>query len=282
MLKIGISTCDDKPLTVENLTLMKKSGISAIEISKADYDDFDFIQAKKNCDIAGIEIWSFHLPFFPFEEIDPSSCDEKVQSDTYKLHTDLIKKATDIGIDKFILHASAEPIEDSEREIRLKNAIEYTSKLADFASEYNAFIAVEDLPRSCIGNCSAEINDFLSANDNVKVCFDTNHLLDEGICDFIENVGEKIISVHVSDFDFVNERHWMPGEGDIDWKALFDKLMNKGYNGVWMYELGLEAPKSINRRALTYSDITANAKEIFEGKNPTPIGKRIDNLPFWA
>jgi len=282
MLKIGISTCDNKPLTLENLSLMKKSGISAIEISYSSYDNFDFIEAKKNCDIAGIEIWSFHLPFMPFENIDPSSSDKDVQNSTFKLHANLIKKAAEIGIDKFVIHASAEPIEDNEREIRLGNAIKYISKLADFANELGAIIAVEDLPRTCIGRDSYDILKILSDNDKLRVCFDTNHLLTENIADFIEKVGDKIITVHVSDFDFVNERHWMPGEGDINWQELYAKLMDKGYNGVWMYELGLETPKSIIRRPLKFEDICNNANEIFKGDKPTPLGKRIENLPFWA
>lgn len=282
MLKVGISTCGDKPITIENLSLMKESGISNIEISRYSYDNFDFSKVKNICDKVGVEIWSFHLPFAPFEDINPSSLNADKRENTFKLHTSLIKKAAKIGINKFILHASAEPIDESQREEKLIIAAKYASKLADFAEKFGAVIAVEDLPRTCIGNCSAEIKTILSANSKLRICFDTNHLLSEGICDFIENVGDKIITVHISDFDFVNERHWLPGEGDIDWQSLYNKLMSKGYDGVWMYELGLNPPKSITRRDLNYKDFYKNAKEIFEGKKPTPIGKRIENLGFWA
>lgn len=282
MLKVGLSTCGNKPLDVNNLRLMKSAGIDAIELSKADYNNFNFNEFKKNCDIADIKIWSMHLPYAPFETIDPTSSDATIKTHTFDLFCSLIEKGSLIGINKFVVHPSKEPIKDEERVVRLKNSAEFLSDLADFAEKYSAVICVEDLPRSCIGNCSDELLFILSKNDKLRVCFDTNHLLSEGILDFIEKIGDKIVTVHVSDFDFVNERHWMPGEGDIDWQSLYNKLLSKGYNGVWMYELTLTPPKSITRRDLCFDDIYTNAKEIFDGKKPTPFGKRIENLGFWA
>jgi len=122
----------------------------------------------------------------------------------------------------------------------------------------------------------------LSTNDKLRACFDTNHLLNEKVTDFIKNVGDKIITTHISDYDFVNERHWLPGEGDIDWLELAKALEEINYNGVWLYELGLYPPKSIVRRNLKYEDLYNNAFEILNNKKPTPIGKRIDNLGFWG
>lgn len=282
MLKIGISTCGDLNLNLSELKKVKEAGIDYIEISYEFYDDFDFIKAKEVCDDAGIEIWSFHLPFYPFETVDPAAVNEEVIQNTFELHSKYIKKALEIGIKRFVLHLSAEPIDDTNREERLNNSINYASRLADFADELGAEILIEDLPRTCIGNCSAEILKFLSANDKLKACFDTNHLLSENITDFIRNVGNKIASVHISDYDFVNERHWLPGEGDIDWQELYSELMETGYNGVWMYEISMSESTTINRRKLEYKDFYNNALEIFKGNKPTPIGTRKENLGFWG
>ena len=107
-------------------------------------------------------------------------------------------------------------------------------------------------------------------------------LTEEKTTDFIKNVGNKIISTHISDYDFVNERHWLPGEGDIDWLQLSNALKEINYSGVWLYELGLNPPKTIVRRVLKYEDLYNNAFEILNDKTPTPIGKRIENLGFWG
>ena len=114
---------------------------------------------------------------------------------------------------------------------------------------------MEDLPRTCLGNCSAEILELLTADPSLTVCFDTNHLLGEPIADFVRAVGKKIETLHVSDYDFCNERHWLPYEGKVNWVELVEALEEVGYNGVWMYEIGFKASKNIDRdRDLNFDD----------------------------
>lgn len=284
MHKIGVSV----PSVIIDSNLfssVKDSGLSSIEISSGnykDYETFDYKKAKILADKFNVELWSLHLPFLPFEEIDVSSLNPDIQKFTFDKFLEIIKKATDIGIDKFIVHPSGEPIKDDERQDRLDSAAEFLSELADEAEKYGAIIAIEDLPRTCIGRDSFDINYILERNDKLRVCFDTNHLLAEKITDFIKNVGDKIITTHISDYDFVNERHWLPGEGDIDWTEVYNALKEVGYNGVWLYEIGLKPPKSIIRRDLIYSDFYNNANQIFNNEKPVPIGRRKENLGFWG
>ncbi len=283
MLKIGMSTCAF-PHTEESFKNLSENGISAVEISRPreEYDSFDYKEIKSFADNYGITLWSYHLPFMPFREIDISSCDGELRRNTLAYLADLIEKAADIGIDKFVIHPSGEPIADDIRAERMKYSMESLDFLAEFSAKRGAIICVEDLPRTCLGNCAEDILKLTSANDKLRVCFDTNHLLLDNNLNFIEKVGKKIATVHVSDYDFLNERHWLPGEGDVDWKTLYDALMAKGYNGVWMYELGFTAPPTIARdRDLIYSDYRQNALTIFEGKTPAPIGKRMPDLKGW-
>ena len=56
----------------------------------------------------------------------------------------------------------------------------------------------------------------------------------------------------------------MPFEGRIDWKELTDTLRTVNYNGIWLYELGFDAPDSMPReRNLTCADFALNAEKIF-------------------
>ena len=281
MYKIGVSTVGN-PLNNELFTKAKAAGIEAIELSYDDYSDFDFQNAKQLAAEFGVELWSLHLPFSPFSKIDPSAIEAEKRKYTFDSFLEIIKKTSDIGIDKVIVHASAEPIPDEQRADRLSFAAEFLSYLADASYKYGVTVAVEDLPRTCIGRNSDEINYLLSANDKLRACFDTNHLLGENISDFIKNVGSKIITLHVSDFDFQNERHWLPGEGDINWLELASELKKIEYNGVWLYELRLSGSNTVNRREMSFDDLYKNAIEILSGHKPTPIGKRIENLGFWG
>lgn len=137
-----------------------------------------------------------------------------------------------------------------------------------------AVIAVEDLPRTCLGRNSEEILELISVHPALRVCFDTNHLLEEDIPTFVRNVGKKIITLHVSDYDFINERHWLPGEGDICWPEVLDALCKVDYAGPWLYEVGYKPPQTIERRQLTAVDFAHNANVLFAGDIPAAIGKR--------
>ena len=285
MLEIGLSTCGFA-MNEENFSALFAAGIRFAEISVAfeSYAELDHRGIKRAADVAGVRLWSYHLPFSNASTFDIASTDEMMRRSTVAALSEYIKRGSDIGIDKFVIHPCGEPkSRDAEsREEEILRSMESLNDLAELAATEGAVIAVEDLPRSCLGNHAAELARLISVNDKLRVCFDTNHLLKEDPVDFIERIGHKIITLHVSDFDFINERHWLPGEGKLDWQAIYQKLLEKGYTGPWLYELGQKAPKTIDRRPLTFIDYYRNAMEIFEGKQPTPIGVPKENLGMWG
>lgn len=263
MFETGLSTCG-KPFGETLFADYAAAGIKYMEISysKEKCDVFDFALAKKYAEAYGVELWSFHLPFMPFFEIDISS--SLLAKKTVSYLSEMIKKGSQIGIGKFIIHPSGEPIAPFDRTRRMNTAQESLYRLNETAKEGGAVLCVEDLPRTCLGRDSADILELLSVSSDLRVCFDTNHLLKESIPDFIRAVGDKIVTLHVSDYDFRDEKHWLPGEGDIDWQELIAELKAVGYTGPWLYEFGYKAPASMPRpRALTAADFTANRNRLF-------------------
>ena len=274
MYKIGLSSCGF-PLTEENFKALKESKIDVIEISmRSDlYASIDYKELKSLSQRYEVGLWSYHLPFDPFSEIDISSLDRELRENAIRLYTKMIEEASDIGIDKFIVHPSGEPIAPKERGDRMQYSMQTLDILAEIAHRCGAVIAVEDLPRTCIGNTGDEIATLIGANDKLRVCFDTNHLLGEESTRFMKKLADKIITVHISDYDFVDERHWLPGEGKLDWNTLFETFKEIGYGGVWLYEMGLKCPATIARdRDLTFDDFYDNAIQIFSQKKPKALG----------
>ena len=274
MLRIGVSGgCIQ--LTEDNLSKMSQAGITAVELSSSPIyqAEADYKLLKSTAEKFGVELWSCHLPFYPFEDFDISTLDVEARKRIVNYQGELIKKAADVGIDKFVIHPSGEPIEDSLRSEHLECAMDSLAALAEIAFKAGGRVAVEDLPRSCLGRDINELCKLVSPDERLGVCFDMNHLLYDDNVEFIKTLGEKIITVHVSDYDFVDEKHWLPGEGKNDWNAIYNGLKEVGYNGVWMYELRLESPKTILReRDLTFKDIYDNAQAVFKGEKITPMG----------
>lgn len=276
MYPIGLSSCG-KPVTEELFSHYQKAGLTAIELSLnlEEYDTLPYDRVAAWAKKYEVQLWSLHLPFYPFDVLNISSLNRSLQRATIARLSEIIKRGAAVGIQKFIVHPSGEPIADEEREERLMTAQESLYTLADVAAKGNGILAVENLPRTCLGKNAAEIIRLTEIDPRLGVCFDTNHLLGEEAVSFIHRLGPKIVSTHISDYDFVDERHWLPGEGRLNWTAIVQALSAIDYRGVWMYELGFQAPKTITRsRDLTCEDFVTNANEIFARKKLTVLAVR--------
>lgn len=276
MDKIGVSCCGAQELTREVFDAYAAAGIDCMELSFS-RERYNGLNYKKIAGLArdcGVSLWSFHMPFYPFDEIDISSRDGTVRKNSIELLRGFMEKTSDIGIRTVVIHPSGEPIDDNEREDRLGYAADSLCALAELAHSAGQVIAVEDLPRTCLGRDSAEIKRLLQASGRLSVCFDTNHLLKEPIKDFIDKVGDKIVTIHASDYDFIDERHWLPGEGKIDWPELLNALESAKYRGPFMYELGLCSTKTIERqKKLTYDDFAENFRALKNRQKPKQMGR---------
>lgn len=280
-LRVGKSTCGAE-LNEELFRAYKHAGITYMELDNGRQrnNDVNYGQIYDWAKQYEVKLWSYHLPFEPRANICTSK--RECRTATLELFTDIIKKASDIGIDKFVIHPSSEPIEECERGEQIACAKENLALLVDVANSCGAVLAVENMARTCLGRNSEELLDIVNVHPALRVCFDTNHLIGEDMQSFIRKVGDKIITIHVSDRDSINERHWLPGEGDLDWQVIYTTLKEVGYRGPWLYEIGLLPPQTIERRPLELCDFVNNANEIFAGGIPTPIGKRKENLGMWG
>lgn len=190
---------------------------------------------------AGMEVWSFHIPFgWNYDLSEPDSVKRKKCRENIICY---LEYASHLGkYEKAVLHTGFEPIKPEERQIRLAALKQALKEFGPFVKkEFGVQLVIECLPRTCLGNGSAEILSLIEENPDVDVCFDTNHLLGEDSADFAKNVGKRIATLHVSDYDKINERHWMPGKGVIDFTQLVTNLEKSGYKGPFLFEVN-ESP----------------------------------------
>lgn len=229
---------------------MVKAGISEAELSVR---FTRYGSAEKYLEIAGeyfktlteggLHVSSVHLPFGP--ELDVSS-PEKGDA-AVKDMENILDWATGKKIGIAVIHASFEPIDPLDRPARLARAVESIKTLGACAKAGGITLAVEDLPRTCLGNRAEEILILTGGGRNASICFDVNHLLLESHRDFLIKTAPYIVTTHFSDYDMVDERHWLVGDGCIDWAELIGLLENYGYKGRYVFELDETSSPKLGR-----------------------------------
>lgn len=260
---VGTSTALFKPFDEQGLEAVAEAGLGCMEFVVGRNDPergVRYAPLVERARTLGVDIWSVHLPFGT--NWDVSSLDAEVREYAIAGCVEIMERGVTWGALKAILHPSYEPIPDAERSDRVKLCAESLHTLAEEADRIGIQIAVECLPRTCLGNTGDEILTLLEAHPSLGVCCDVNHLLHETPEEFIAKVGSRIVTLHISDYDAVDERHWLPGEGVIDWAAVVRELVRAGYQGPWMYEVvrskpGDETPLTPERLMTCWQEILA-------------------------
>lgn len=283
MRRVGCSLYGKDRLDEKTAKEIADSGIKVLELdmSAEDYPQADFHKISEIAKKYGLEIASIHLPIAPQHIYDVTHKYATVGAVPFQI--ELIKRACEIlGVKHIVIHSGGEPLKDEEREERVQRAGEKLPLLADAAEKYGADICIEVLPRTCLGRDSDEILAMLAYDDRLRVCLDTNHIFRESEVEFIHKIGKKIATTHISDRDDINERHWWPGEGLLDWVAILDALDEIGYEGDWIYECSLGPKPTILRdRMLTFDELYKNAMEVFARQKPTRYSKPKPGVGMW-
>ena len=225
----------------ELLPRYAKAGIEAVEISlpgaPIEAQRLFACRAYELTQLSGMTLWSVHLPFGRL--LDISALDEGERAGVLAQLKQSIDLARGLGAGVLVIHGSAEPNDDASRPARMAACAESLSALQAYAAPMR--LAVENLPRTCIGRQGWEVRDLNAAC--AGVCFDVNHLLIEDHDAFLDAAADQVITTHLSDYDGVDERHWLPGMGVVPWKKVHDRLLAAGYNGPFLFELGLDQDK---------------------------------------
>ncbi len=269
-LKKATSLCFCGKLDADSLHMLKQAGIEAAELSFGfDYymNRLDFARNWEKCaeiaQQAGVELWSIHLPFS--RTLDISNTKDEFRSITMYTNRTLIEAAGKAGIKVAVLHPSSEPIDDEARPERLRRSRESIIQLREACEAAGMKLAVENLPRTCLCNRASEMIELLRGT-GAGVVFDTNHsLIDENVSFLSQliDAGLEIITLHISDYDFIDERHRLPGDGLNNWTGILAQLERCHYSGPLMYEVPRQ-PKE--REAISVEQLSQNMSDLAAGK----------------
>ncbi len=249
-LGVSLRTLDIEQ-KLDTIALLGGSAVKKAELWEPTFnkDDDHVRKARRAFDLAGVEPRTVHANFSG--ELDLSSPDAAIRSAGIQSFGKALKLAAGMDARMVVVHPSAEPIADAERAARIKHAKHSIGIITAMARDSGRKVAIELLPRTCLGRSVAELFALLEGLDagTVGVCLDTNHLMDKfaALPDIVRNLGPRLLALHCSDYDGIDEKHWAPLRGVIDWAAFLAALKAAGFSGPLNYEVILEGQTPAER-----------------------------------
>ncbi|MCC6445098.1 MAG: sugar phosphate isomerase/epimerase [Armatimonadetes bacterium] len=241
--KLGVSLATvHNEITDELLEAVKASKITTLELFWTLFEgegaESRKAALKAMLSESGIRAMTIHAPFG--SDFDLSSLDTERRRSAVAAVSASIDLAVEMGAPMVVVHASSEPIGPEERPLRMAQAQDSLRELAEKCESADRRIAIELLPRTCLGNNVEELLAFLEdlPPSTAGVCLDTNHQMGhyKSLPEWIRRLGSRLIATHLSDYDGVDEQHWLPGKGVVDWQAVVKAFQDIGYPGPMNYE----------------------------------------------
>lgn len=149
--ELGTSTLLLNGFSQDKLNQTETEGVSYIELDsyvfrdKTDEELEDWIkEIEQKVNEAGLKVWSVHLPFS--DQLDISTLNEEDRKTTVEKHKKIMAMMAPLDVQKYVVHPSAEPVEDEKRSEQLENAIESLEILTREAKKYSGTLALEAMP----------------------------------------------------------------------------------------------------------------------------------------
>lgn len=188
-------------------------------------------------------IGSMHAPFG--HAFDVSSLTEDVRRAGVAACRTAAGLLYRLGGDVLTVHGGTATDDPFQIPLRTERTIRSLIELSDFCEPLGIRVALEIIVGHVPGNTGLAVREILDRvrRPNVGACIDVNHVLPpSALVATVRELAGRIFTLHISDDDGIEEKHWLPLRGAIDWHALIKALEEVGYTGPFPYEVRIEAP----------------------------------------
>lgn len=235
------------------LSDLSNAQVKTLELSTSFFNEDSGSEKKKMLkemlSLSSVSAFSIHAQFG--EEYDFSNLDEDNYLSGISNALESIELCRFFDAEMVVFHSSNEPVLKEERSARIGRVKKALESLSVEAARTGTKIALEFLPRDCIGNNVDELLDIIAEFDpeTVGVCLDTNHLMGDykNLPHIVRQLGKHLFTLHISDYGGVDEQHLLAGQGVIDWKMFIEALKENGYAGPFNYECNFEISGALRR-----------------------------------
>ena len=194
---------------------------------------------------------SLHLPFWWSGECpgQPENFEREICARRLAF---LVECFLPLGMRNLTLHpgSTVEGQELSDGIRKVRQTVEY---LLPTVEKHGLSLNLEICPRNSIGGTPEEMEALLDGMpDCVGICFDVNHA-DKRYAEvpqWIARLKKRIRTFHISDCDGLDECHWFPGLGVLDWPEIMKEINSMDHACLLIYEVtsdGLMQPAFLKR-----------------------------------
>lgn len=215
----------------ERLELIKKAGFDGVTIWWE--DETGYIGGKKESfpnlvKENGLIFENIHAPFTKPNMLWSSlEYERRTEIDKY---VEWIEDCAKYGIPMMVMHA----VEGADYPKANKYGLMSIKEIVKRAEEYGVKIAVENT--MAMSNLPYIFDNIQSPN--LIMCYDSSHdMLHENSLELLKTYGIRLGATHISDNDGLKDRHWLPGNGGIDWDKIGKVFPSQSYKGFITLEV---------------------------------------------
>ena len=184
----------------------------------------------------GLEIDHAHIEYLCGNDIWDES--EAIRNAVQALYLTRIRECSHAGVKTIVIHAS----KGKEGPGPNPYGMDILKTVLKAAGDNGINIAVENVGREDILNAVFNELDF----PNLKYCYDSSHdwLYSQRKGQLLTQYGDKLVVTHLSDNDGLEDRHWVPGNGIVDWAVIASHFPVTTYQGALSLEVSARQDES--------------------------------------
>jgi sugar phosphate isomerase/epimerase len=269
-MKLGLSTWVYRALSIEEAsTRIRREGIRLVELWGDTPPHLDPVtrpreRAKEVAAVLqalDVKPVSLHAPF---SGLDISSPDKTQRQASVNAVVRSVEFCRDVKCPQIVVHVSASPGVKSQAALRRRGeyAVDSLHEITESAKKNGVGVLLENMAIHAnhlrLGSEVEALLDLIArfSGKGVGICIDTGHsfLNKHSPSEDIRKAGKHLHSLHINDNDGVQDRHWVPGRGGIDWPEVYSALREVKYDGVFLLEIyGYDVVRETIGRAKAYS-----------------------------
>lgn len=103
-------------------------------------------------------------------------------------------------------------------------------------------------------------------SEHYGLCYDSSHaqICDMPPLEWLDQFGDRLLAVHLSDNDGQEDRHWLPFTGIVDWTALSKKLHDIAFAGSLLLEVENRKSEPTEEFLTNATDAARRIREMIE------------------